>query len=252
LATLENLDFGSFFLAHPIAAFSLWQLLQVCYELDVAVCGNSKADLDEIESWQKLNPFRYLRDSSVRDKWTASLELFKAQIKRTSEDADIQEESWELRMYDILVGIEKFETAFESLQENFGANLVRERFAPWMIARIEEDIGKRFSMIDRLLEFKESELAHIRPKEESDDQEPLHSAPTDIHVAFAPSKPKKRWSFKKSSQDKPRRSYGPELKIPRQPTRTMSIPKALNLKSGINAIKERYRKNKNTKARNVR
>lgn len=173
--TLEKLDFGSFFLAHPIAAFSLWQVLQACYELDVAVCGNSKADLDEIESWQKLNPFKYLRDSTVQEKWRASLELFKEQIKRKSEDSEIQEESWELRMYDILVGVEKFETAFESLQENFSANLAGKSFAQWMIARIEEDIGKRFSMIDRLLEFKESELAHIRPVEESDGPDPRKS-----------------------------------------------------------------------------
>ena len=171
---LEKLDFGSFFLAHPIAAFSLWQVLQACYELDVAVCGNSKADLDEIESWEKMNPFKYLRDSTVQYKWMASLGLFKAQIKRKSEDMDVQEESWELRMYDILVGVEKFETAFESLQDNFSANLAGEKFAPWMIARIEEDIGKRFSMIDRLLEFKESELANIRPAE-SDDQDPRKS-----------------------------------------------------------------------------
>jgi len=247
---LEKLDFGSFFLAHPIAAFSLWQVLQACYELDVAVCGNSKADLDEIESWEKMNPFKYLRDSTVQYKWRASLALFKAQIKRKSEDMDVQEESWELRMYDILVGVEKFETAFESLQDNFSANLAGEKFAPWMIARIEEDIGKRFSMIDRLLEFKESELANIRPAE-SDDQDPLQFAPADIHIAFAPSKPKKRWSFKRNSQDKSRRPSASDPKLPHQPTRTTSIPKILNLKSGINAIKEKYRKNKRAKVRNV-
>jgi hypothetical protein len=169
---LEKLDFGKFFLAHPIAAFSLWQLLQVCYELDVAVCGNSKADLDEIESWQKLNPFKYLRDRGVQDKWRASLELFKAQIKAKSEDMDVREESWELRMHDILIGVEKFETAFESLQENFKVNLAGEKSAEWMIARIDEDIGKRFSMIHRLLEFKESELASIHPSEDTDGIDP--------------------------------------------------------------------------------
>jgi hypothetical protein len=169
---LENLDFGGFFLAHPIAAFSLWQLLQSCYELDVAVCGNSKADLNEIESWQKMNPFKYLRDRSVQDKWRASLELFKAQIKAKSEDIDVQEESWELRMHDILIGVEKFETAFESLQENFKANLAGKRFADWMIARIDEDIGKRFSMIHRLLEFKESELGDANFAEDTDEPGP--------------------------------------------------------------------------------
>jgi hypothetical protein len=222
--TLERLDFGSFFLAHPIAAFSLWQVLQACYELDMAVCGNSKADLDEIESWQKLNPFKYLRDSTVQDKWRSSLELFKKQIKRKSEDSELEEESWELRMYDILVGVEKFEMAFESLQENFSANLAGKSFAQWMIARIEDDIGKRFSMIDRLLEFKESELAHIRPAKESDGQDPrksiqtssqttyssfsVHPAPAGIHIAFAPSQPRKGWSFKRNSQDKSRRPSG--------------------------------------------
>jgi hypothetical protein len=152
---LEKLDFGSFFLAHPIAAFSLWQLLQVCYELDVAVCGNSKADLDKIESWQKLNPFKYLRDDGIQDKWRASLELFKAQMKAKSGDINAQEESWE-RMYGILVGVGKFETAFESLQKNFNDNLAGEKSADWTIARIDDDIGK-------LLEFKENELASVRP-----------------------------------------------------------------------------------------
>ncbi len=220
---LENLDFGSFFLAHPIAAFSLWQLLQACYELDIAVCGNSKADLDEIESWQKLNPFKYLRDHAVQEKWRASLELFKAQIKAKSEDADVQEESWELRMHDILVGVEKFETAFESLQENFKANLAGEKSADWMIARIDEDIGKRFSMIHRLLDFKESEFAGTLPAEETDGLDPrelvqhcgpdillissVQSAPGDSHVAFEAPKPKKRWSFKRN-QDKSRRPSG--------------------------------------------
>jgi hypothetical protein len=185
---LENLDFGSFFLAHPIAAFSLWQLLQACYELDVAVCGNSKADLDEIESWQKLNPFKYLRDHAVQEKWRASLELFKAQIKAKSEDTEVQEESWELRMHDILVGVEKFETAFESLQENFKANLAGEKSADWMIARIDEDIGKRFSMIHRLLDFKESELAGTLPAEETDGldlRELVHSAPVCVRIRDA-------------------------------------------------------------------
>jgi hypothetical protein len=247
---LENLDFGSFFLAHPIAAFSLWQLLQACYELDVAVCGNSKADLDEIESWQKLNPFKYLRDHAVQDKWRVSLELFKAQIKAKSEDTDVQEESWELRMHDILIGVEKFETAFESLQENFKTNLAREKSADWMIARIDEDIGKRFSMIHRLLDFKESELAGTLPAEETDGLDPLQSAPADSHVAFEAPKPKKRWSFKKN-QDKSRRPSASEPKSPR-PARTMSIPKSLNLKSGISALKEKFRKPKSTKSRDSR
>jgi len=246
-ANLDKLDFGSFFLAHPIAAFSLWQVLQACYELDVAICGNTKADLDEINAWQKLNPFKYLRDHDVQDKWQTSLELLKAQIKRKSENLDLKEESWELRMYDILVGVERFEIAFESLQENFSANLEGERFAQWMIARIEEGVGKRFSMIDRLLEFKESELSNIRPAE-SNPQDPVHSVPT----LASPPTYKKRWSMKRNSSDKSRRPSAADPKMPRQPTRTMSISSALNLKNGISAIKEKYRKHKSLKSRSNR
>ena len=39
---VEDLDFGAFFLAHPVAAYSLWHLLQSCYELDRVVCGTSR------------------------------------------------------------------------------------------------------------------------------------------------------------------------------------------------------------------
>ena len=59
---LETLDFGSFFLAHPIAAFSLWQVLQACYELDRAVCG----DIKVVNSWEQLKPFEYLRDAGIQ------------------------------------------------------------------------------------------------------------------------------------------------------------------------------------------
>merc|ERR1711977_342807 len=62
---LENLPLGKFFLAHPIAGFSLWRVLQACYSLDRAVCG----DTDEVASWQEFVPFKYLKADKIDLKW---------------------------------------------------------------------------------------------------------------------------------------------------------------------------------------
>lgn len=161
---LERLEFGNFFLAHPIAAFSLWQLLQACYELDRAVCGATT----EVKSWQKLPPFQYFRDSSVQARWQESLKQLKERIK--SRDLDSGTESWEYTMYEIRLGVEKFESAFEALKDNFSSNLRDMKFAIWMIDRIDNDIGERFAMITNLLSFKDQELANSRPTD-SDDTE---------------------------------------------------------------------------------
>jgi hypothetical protein len=158
---LDQLDFGSFFLAHPVPAFALWQVLQACYELDRAVCGNTEIELGEITSWERLAPFNYLGDSTSQLKWQISLKLLERQISDPN-FIPSPTKSWVLIMYDILLGVERFESTFESLQENFSFNLPGEKFASWMIARIEEGASRRFLMIDRLLKLSESGLANIR------------------------------------------------------------------------------------------
>ncbi|KAH8805013.1 hypothetical protein F5884DRAFT_439164 [Xylogone sp. PMI_703] len=157
---LEQLEFGSFFLAHPIAAFSLWQVLQTCYELDRAVCGVT----DEVVSWQKIPPFQYFRDSRIQARWRESLKQLKERIRKR--DPSPSGESAEYKMYEIRLGVEKFESAFEALKENFSINLRDMKFALWMIDRIDNDIGKRFAMITDILDFKDED--HIRPIDSSD------------------------------------------------------------------------------------
>jgi len=230
---LETLDFGSFFLAHPIAAFSLWQVLQACYELDRAVCGDTKV----VNSWEQLKPFEYLRDAGIQSKWHESLDLLKEQIKNPDLES---RESWEFSMYEILMGVERFENAFQSLKENFSVNLVDMKCAKWMIDRIEEDIGKRFSMIDRLLEFKESELANIRPTDSNETNVPLTTVP--LHSVHSPPPPKYRMSWNKNKNSKQNTSNAQSTAAPPKspsPRRTMSIS---SLKSGMNTIKAKYRK----------
>jgi len=230
---LEKLDFGCFFLAHPIAAFSLWQVLQACYELDRAVCGDVKV----VNGWEQLKPFEYLRDERIQAKWHQSLDLLKEQIKEPGLES---RESWEYSMYEILLGVERFEDAFQSLKENFSINLANMKCATWMIERIGEDIGKRFSMIDRLLEFKGNELANIRPGSNETNEHPpvlnIKSAPGNLSIAL----PRKyRTSLGRKIKEDSSNVFPPK---PKSPTRTMSMS---SLKSDIQrAMKNKYRKMK--------
>ena len=62
------------------------------------MCGTTIRDFEETASWQKLEPFRYLRDVTVQSKWQASLESLKDRIKNQDVDIDTKDEPWELRM----------------------------------------------------------------------------------------------------------------------------------------------------------
>ncbi|KAH7356872.1 hypothetical protein BKA65DRAFT_216464 [Rhexocercosporidium sp. MPI-PUGE-AT-0058] len=182
---LERLPFGTFFLAHPIAAFSLWRVLQSCYGLDRAVCG----DTDEVALWQHLAPFQYLRDNDIEKKWQAELETFKHQV--TSTRLNFKKQSWELKVFNIFRGIEIFEKEFAALRENFKVNLVDKKVGLWMIDRIEEDVGKRIAMITDLLKLKDNELTKIQPIESHEDDinniEPFAAPGYSRKATFPPS-----------------------------------------------------------------
>ncbi|KAH7407547.1 hypothetical protein BKA64DRAFT_422740 [Cadophora sp. MPI-SDFR-AT-0126] len=160
---LESLPFGMFFLAHPIAAFSLWRVLQSCYSLDRAVCGTT----NEVTAWQQLVPFRYLREEEVTLRWHDELQLLRQQV--TSGRLSFKRRTWETKLYDIHHGIEMFMKEFAAMRNNFAVNLADMKFASWMIDRIEEDVGKRIAMITEMLKFKDSELAKIQPTESHED-----------------------------------------------------------------------------------
>ncbi|KAH6722148.1 hypothetical protein BKA61DRAFT_169407 [Leptodontidium sp. MPI-SDFR-AT-0119] len=127
---LETLDLGNFFLAHPIAGFSLWRVLQACYELDRAVCG----DTDEVAQWQVMPPFKYLKDEGNQSRWKAEIGLLKQQMVSLS--SRFGKQPAKFKMYEILVGVERYENAFESLKENFETNGKGKGFASWMIGRL--------------------------------------------------------------------------------------------------------------------
>jgi hypothetical protein len=198
---LEELEMGSFFRSDPIAAFSLWKLLQVCYELDEAVCGPT-TNAEQLADWKALRPFKYLSAIEVRLEWKSSLENLRLRIKDPKEEAKGHKVSWESRMYAILVAVERFEDAFATLKTNFEVNMVhREKSAQWMINTIGDEMGERFSLITNLLEIKEEEIGH----QNRDDPDAPGKSPSPFSlslshtssqfVAISPSKPSS-WRYK--------------------------------------------------------
>ncbi|KAH9220947.1 hypothetical protein DL95DRAFT_519783 [Leptodontidium sp. 2 PMI_412] len=152
---LETLDLGNFFLAHPIAGFSLWRVLQACYELDRAVCG----DTDEVAQWQVMPPFKYLKDEGIQSRWKAEIGLLKQQMVSLS--SRFGKQPAKFKMYEILVGVERYENAFESLKENFETNGKGKGFASWMIGRVEEGVRNRLAVTE-LLKIQDGEVDTVQ------------------------------------------------------------------------------------------
>ncbi|KAB8291328.1 hypothetical protein EYC80_010010 [Monilinia laxa] len=147
---LMELDFSKFFVEHPVAAISLWNLLQAFYGLDEAVCQDSKA----VVKWREMKPFAYLTARKVENKWRDSLRELKRRIldHRISSDEIIH------RLYEIRCSVDKVEEVLAELKENFLDNLKDESFTPKMLDDIERAVNWRFNAIDNSLEFSEEDL----------------------------------------------------------------------------------------------
>jgi hypothetical protein len=163
----DDLEMGEFFLSDPIAAFSLWNVLQVCYDLDAAVCG-STVDAKQLNAWKQKLPFKYLGDLEVRIQWQRSLKKLRERIKNPIQETEAYEDSWESRMHQILLAVERFEDSFAVLKENFQVNMAgKAKCAAWMEDKISEEIGMKFSLITNLLEIKDDEF--VRDDEDQDE-----------------------------------------------------------------------------------
>lgn len=150
---VEDLDFGAFFLAHPVEAYSLWHLLQACYELDRVVCGSSQEELRLVASWESLKPFVYMRSKKVRTKWNKSLRLLKKEIECGALEGD----TLVRRLYDILCGVERLQNSAAALTDNFSANLKGMKFVDKMLDKVDDVVESRCSMITTLLKLEDSQ-----------------------------------------------------------------------------------------------
>jgi hypothetical protein len=163
---VEDLDFGAFFLAHPVAAYSLWHLLQACYDLDRIVCGSSQEELRIVESWQSLKPFVYLKSKKIRAKWIKSLKLLKKEI----ECGDLEGDSLVRTLYDLLCGVERLDNSSVELTENFSINLRNMKFVDTMLEKVAIVVEDRRCMIADLLKLEDSQETSRHESESSSDE----------------------------------------------------------------------------------
>jgi len=163
---VEDLDFGAFFLAHPVAAYSLWHLLQSCYELDRVVCGSSREELRIVESWESLKPFVYLKSKKIRTKWSNSLQLLKKKIECGALEGD----PLVRRLYDILCGVERLENSLADLKENFSVNLKDMKFVDKMLEKVDRVVDDRCRMIADHLKLEDSQQASRHESESESDE----------------------------------------------------------------------------------
>jgi len=143
---LEDFHFGKFYLEHPIAAYSLWLLLQAYYALDKSVCGRSEAERIKIEGWQQMKPFEYLKSREVQKKWKRSLEVLRSDI----ECGKLKKQALLLRLNEILEDFQKVEDSLASLRESFDLNLDSEEFGEEMLRKADEATEERRRMIEEL------------------------------------------------------------------------------------------------------
>jgi hypothetical protein len=163
---VEDLDFGAFFLAHPVAAYSLWHLLQACYELDRVVCGFSHEELPKVEKWQLLKPFVYLRARKISTQWVKSLKFLKEQIECGALEGDELVRT----LYDILCGVEKLIASSAALKDVFAVHLRDMIFVDEMLQKVNTVVDDRCGMIAAHLKLEDSKEISRQESESSSDE----------------------------------------------------------------------------------
>jgi hypothetical protein len=168
---IENLEFGPFFLSHPIAAYALWHMLQAFYDLDHAVCGTSDDNVEIIAKWKEIPPFVYLNTrkgnagKKIRAKWNESLK----QMKKDIECGALEGEALISRLASILVADKKMGEAFDAMKENFAENLNGMAFVDEMIEKVGAVVEERKQVIGDFLKSGDENGAPTSDTEASND-----------------------------------------------------------------------------------
>jgi hypothetical protein len=161
LDKVEDLEFGAFFIEHPIAAFALWQFLQACYALDRVVCINPisykdvrNADENRVKDWETLPPFQYMnacssKDGKIRRKWTTSMEQLRKEINHGA----LEGEMLVTRLYDMYTGIDRLKSSVSALRDSFDESLKGLKFKREMQDRAENVVQERIKILSLVLKL---------------------------------------------------------------------------------------------------
>lgn len=198
--SLNDFKFSAFFLQHPFAAMSLWNMMQTFYTLDRLVCGASKESLDRVSEWESMQPFEYLEAPRVEKRWRNSLQELVKGIENSSNEDTPMPQSENLfsgltkvgkalkigskglnkentsdtllrRIDGIYFGISKLENAQGELRRNLRENLKGVKLVDSMLEAFAVAAKRRFSMIDTYLKMDDYHEVEYPFPDESDDAE---------------------------------------------------------------------------------
>ncbi|CAG8949672.1 hypothetical protein HYFRA_00003990 [Hymenoscyphus fraxineus] len=143
----EKLEIGLFFQTHSIAAFSLWHLLQACYELDKLICVISAP----VSEWQDLRPFEYLKSKDIMSIWRRNLRAFSSQVQQSNMgNNNFEKEAVANRLHYLVQGVQALEEARAMAGKVFETRKDNMRCSYWMLDHIKEAVDKRCRAIESI------------------------------------------------------------------------------------------------------
>lgn len=141
----EELELGDFFQASPVAAFSLWRVLQACYELDRSICGMDTQERKKIIEWRKWRPFQYLLSQEVISFCREKLDVLSSEVASCPEGIKGQHVSRCLDRIDHAVdALEEAEQIFTSVFEARGKKMAS---TSWMLDVVRTSVVNRCKLI---------------------------------------------------------------------------------------------------------
>jgi hypothetical protein len=147
LYTPEEIEFRTFFFAHPIATYSLWHVFEAFYELDKTICGTSSEADPTLAEWRQMKPFKYLKSKEVQILWKTELKKLDKEIGC----GDLAGERLKSRMYYILCAVERLEYSLESLEKDLGSDEGKIEYAEWILEMARNSFHERCTMIAETL-----------------------------------------------------------------------------------------------------
>ncbi|OTB01274.1 hypothetical protein M426DRAFT_14583 [Hypoxylon sp. CI-4A] len=138
----EELEIGRIFQADPVAAFSLWNVLQSCYQLDKIICGTKVQNRPVIAEWHKRRPFQYLLSQDIVLSWEKNLHDL---VSETESCTDLfqKEKIGNCIQYimeaihDLKEAVAIFTSVFEGRREDLD-------YAFWMLKMVQENVDNRW------------------------------------------------------------------------------------------------------------
>lgn len=142
-----ELELGCLFQAHPILAFSLWHVLQACYELDRLICGTTIPERKEIIKWQDWRPFQYLLSPEIKTSWRDKLRVLSSEAAEPTDN--FKREDVVRRLHHIAHAVHTLEEAFATLTSIFKARELEKSCAAWVLDAVQGSIDTRYHLIER-------------------------------------------------------------------------------------------------------